>query len=125
MQNPFCALPSFDVRKQLLQNIMHNLVEGVVQYEARLVLLLYIRNNTLKLDRINDAILSHHYGSSETSNKPGPIRQSVFTSKEGSSLKFDALQARLFLRFLPFFINTFVDMDFKEYKFLTEFIHIV
>ena len=125
MQNPFCALPSFCVRKQLLQNIMHNLLEGVVQYEARLVLLLYIRNNTLKLDRINDAILSHHYGSSETSNKPGPIRQSVFTSKEGSSLKFDALQARLFLRFLPFFINTFVDMDFKEYKFLTEFIHIV
>ena len=102
---------------------MHNLLEGVVQYEARLVLLLYIRNNMLKLDRINDAILSHHYGSSETSNNPGPIRQSVFTSKEVSSLKFDALQARLFLRFLPFFINAFVDMDFKEYKFLTEFSH--
>ena len=64
-------------------------------------------------------------GSSETSNKPGPIRESVFSSEEVSSLKFDALQARLFLRLLPFFINTFLDMDSQEYTSLTELIHIV
>ena len=89
---------------------MHTLLEGVVQYKARLALLLYIRNGTLTLDRINGAILSHPYGSSETSNKPRPIRESVFSSEEVSSLKFGALQTRLFLKLLPFFINTFVDI---------------
>ena len=95
------------------------------RFEARLVLLLYIRNGTLTVDRIIGAILSHPYGSSEISNTPGPTRESVFSSEEVSNLKFDALQARLFLRLLPFFIATFVDMDSQEYTFLTELIHIV
>ena len=56
IQSPFCALSTYDVKKQLLQDIMHTLLEGVFQYEARLVLLLYIRNGTLTLDRINGTI---------------------------------------------------------------------
>ena len=48
-QSPLCALPTFDVTKQLPQDIMHTLLEGVVQYEARLVLLLSICNGTLTL----------------------------------------------------------------------------
>ena len=120
LQSPFCALPTFDVTKHLTQDIIHTLLEGAVQYEARLVLLLYVRNGTLTLDRISGTILSHPYGSSETSNKPGPIRKSVFSSEEVSSLKFDALQARLFLRLLPFFKGFS-----QEYTFLTELIHIV
>ena len=114
IQSPFCVLPTFDVTKQLPQDIIDTLLEGDAQYEARLVLLLYIRNGTLTLDRISGAILSHPYGSSETSSKPGPIRESVFSSEEVSSLKFDALQTRLFLRLVPFFINTFVDMYFLK-----------
>ena len=82
IQSPFCALPTFDVTKQLPQDIMHTLLEGVAQYEARLVLLLYTRNGTLALDRIIGAILSHPYGSSKTRSKPGPIRESVFSSEK-------------------------------------------
>ena len=114
IQSPFCVLPTFDVTKQLPQDIIDTLLEGDAQYEARLVLLLYIRNGTLTLDRISGAILSHPYGSSETSSKPGPIREPVFSSEEVSSLKFDAVQTRLFLRLVPFFINTFVDMYFLK-----------
>ena len=114
IQSPFCVLPTFDVTKQLPQDIIDTLLEGDAQYEARLVLLLYIRSGTLTLDRISGAILSHPYGSSETSSKPGPIREPVFSSEEVSSLKFDAVQTRLFLRLVPFFINTFVDMYFLK-----------
>ena len=32
IQSPFCALPTFDVTKQLRQDIMHTLLEGVAQY---------------------------------------------------------------------------------------------
>ena len=37
-----CELPTFDVTQQLPQDVMHTLLEGVVQYEVRLVLLHYI-----------------------------------------------------------------------------------
>ena len=45
---------------------MHTVLQGVVQYEARF--LLYTRNGTLALYRINGAILSVPYSSIETSN---------------------------------------------------------
>ena len=37
MQSPFCVLPTFDVTKQLPQDIIDTLLEGDDQYEARLV----------------------------------------------------------------------------------------
>ena len=51
---------------QLPKDIMHTVLQGVVQYEARF--LLYTRNGTLALYRINGAILSVPYSSIETSN---------------------------------------------------------
>ena len=114
IQSPFCVLTTFDVTKQLPQVLLTLYSKVMINMKHGWSLLLYIRNGTLTLDRINDAILSHPYGSSETSSKPGPIRESVFSSEEVSSLKFDALQTRLFLRLVPFFINTFVDMYFLK-----------
>ena len=51
---------------QLPRDIMHTVLEGVVQYEARF--LLYTRNGTLALCRVNGTILSDPYSSNETSN---------------------------------------------------------
>ena len=36
-----CELPTFDVIQQLPHDVMHTLLEGVVQYKVRLVLLHY------------------------------------------------------------------------------------
>ena len=85
------------------------------------MLQLNTRNGTMKLDLIN--IFSHPYGSNETRYKPGPIRESVFNGDEVSNLRFGTLQARLFLRLHPFFINAFVYLDSQAYTFLTELIH--
>ena len=54
LRSPLCQLPDFDVTSQLPQDVMHTMLEGVVQYELRLILLHYLNNNTFTLiDRYN------------------------------------------------------------------------
>ena len=77
-----CELPDFDVTKQLPQDIMHTLLEGIVQYEVRLILLHFIKSNILSLSQINSAIISHNYVYTEISDKPGPLRETVFNGVE-------------------------------------------
>ena len=93
-----CQLPTFDITKQLPQDIMHTVLEGTVQYEIRLVLLHYIQSGVVTLSQINGAILSHQYGFSEICDKPGILKESVFFGDEKYKLKYKAAQARLLLR---------------------------
>ena len=96
-RSSLCQLPTFDVTQQLPQDIMHTLLEGVVQYEVRLVLLHFTQSSQTSLPQINGAILSHEYGYSEISNKPGPLKDTVFYGDERYKLKYNAAKARLFL----------------------------
>ncbi|CAB4011337.1 Hypothetical predicted protein [Paramuricea clavata] len=120
-----CQLPTFDVTKQLPQDTMHTLLEGTVQYEIRLVLLHYVQSGTTTLSQINGAITSHRYGYSEISDKPDPLRETVFFGDERYKLKYKVAQARMFLRLLPFIIGPLVDSEDPYYLFLVELIHIV
>ena len=118
------TLPDFDVTEQMPQDVMHTIAEGVLQYEARLVLHHFIRTNQLTLEQINGAIESHNYGYTETSDKPPPLKETVFT-KDGYKLKYNASQARLFLRLLPFYLAPFIDADDEFYEFLIDLLEIV
>ena len=104
---------------------MHTLFEGVVEYEVRLVLLHHIQSNVTSLSHINGAIVSHEYGYSEVSDKPGPLKDSVFYGDERYKLKYNAAQARLFLRHLPFILGPLIDTDDQHYLFIVQFIQIV
>lgn len=120
-------LTDFDITTQLPQDIMHTIAEGVLQYEVRYILLFYIRNKYFTLDQLNAVITAHAYGYSETSDKPSPLHASVFTSKEAYKLKYNAAQARLFLRMLPFFLNSLIELDIDDgvYMLLVNLIKIV
>ena len=103
------------VLKQFPQDIMQTLMEGNVQYEARLVLLNFIQNGDLSVKEINGAITSHNYGYSEISNKPVPLRETVIFGEERYKLKLKASQTRLFLRILPFLISYFLFLFLFSY----------
>ena len=118
------SFPDYDVTKQMPQDIMHTIAEGVLQYKTRLVLLNLIKTNQITLEQINCAIDSHNYGYTETSDKPPPLKETVFT-KDGYKLKYNASQARLFLRLLPFYLTPFVDADDVYYVFLINLLEIV
>lgn len=118
-------LPGFDITKQLPQDIMHTILEGTLQYEVRLILQHYISQRKLKLDELNSSIENHCYGYSETDTKPGPLKDTVFSGKENYKLKYNAAQAKTFLRLIPFFLSNSVDQTDKYYLFLIQLMRIV
>ena len=62
----------------------------------------YISQGHFTLCDLNTAIASQNCGCSEVADKPGPMRESVFSGNEAYKLKYKAAQARLFLQLLPF-----------------------
>ena len=87
---------------------MHTILEGVLQYEVRLVLHYFIENNILTIGNLNAAITNHDYGYTEVSDKPGPLRETVFSGTERYKLKYKAAQAKLFLKLLPFYLDMYI-----------------
>ena len=124
-RSPLTKLPDFDVTIQLPQDVMHTVLEGVLQYEIRLVLDYFIRNNFFTLVQLNAAIINHDYGYSEVGDKPGPLKETVFNGNESYKLKYNAAQARLFLRLVPFYILNHVDAEDEHFLFLMELSSIV
>ena len=124
-RSSLCDLGDFDITVQLPQDLMHTLLEGAVQYELRHMLLYYITDNQFTLAQLNAAIANQDYGYSEVSNKPGPLKESVFRGDERYKLKYNAAQARLFLRLMPFILSSLVSERDTLYDLLTELISIV
>ena len=123
-RSALCDLNNFDITMQLPQDIMHTLLEGVVQYELRHILSSYISSGEFTLTQLNKAIRSQCYGYSEVANKPDPLRESVFQGDEKYKLKYNAAQARLFLRLIPFILCSLVCENDPIYPLITELIAI-
>ena len=124
-RSSLCDLKDFDITIELPQDIMHTLLEGTVQYELRHLLMHYNDAGQFTLLQLNAAISNQAYGYSELSDKPGPLKETVFKGDEGYKLKYNAAQVRLFLRLLPFILSSLVDEGDVFYNLLTELIAIV
>ena len=123
-RSPLCQLDSFDITKQMPQDIMHTLLEGVVQYELRHILAYYQNERYFTLADLNGAITSLNYGYTEVADKPGPLRETVFNGEESYKLKLNAAQARLFLRLLPFMLCNLVPEQDDHYSLIIELLEI-
>ena len=84
----------------------------------------YIHNGQFTLVDLNAAISSQNYGYSEVSDKPSPLRESVFQREEGYKLKYKAAQARLFLRLIPFILCSLIPVDDDYYTLVVELIEL-
>ena len=104
---------------------MHTLLEGTVQYELRLVLNKFIKENQFTLEQLNGSILNHPYSLAETADKPIPFRDSVFNGDEKYKLKYNASQARVFLKLFPFIVGPLVDMQDEYFKYIVDLMEIV
>lgn len=118
-------LPGFDVTKQLPQDLMHTILEGTLQYEVRLGLQYFLDNNMISLVELNAAVTNHNYGYSEMADKPSPLKETVFNVSESYKLKYNAAQARIFLKLLSFFLLHSIDVRNKYFLFLSELMRIV
>ena len=103
---------------------MHNLVEGTVQCEIRFILFHYIKSQEFTLTELTEAICNFDFAYSEVGDKSGPLHKSVFNGKEKCKLKYNAAEARLFLRGISFLLLKKVYSRSEYYKILIEIINI-
>lgn len=93
-------------------DLMHDLLEGVVQYELKLVLRKLIEMKCFTLDTLNARLQAHNFGRIESKNKPSSIR----LDQKGNSLGLKAAQSWTFCRFLPVIICDLIQSD-EQLKF--------
>ncbi|KAJ8048620.1 hypothetical protein HOLleu_01002 [Holothuria leucospilota] len=95
---------------------MHDLLEGVVQYEIKLVLSYLISDREpalITLNQLNKEIASFDYGSTEKSNQPSQIK----LNSQGNAIGQKAMQSWCLIRHLPLIIGHLLeewDMPYFE-----------
>ena len=72
----------FHVTEGLPMDAMHDLLEGVVQYETKELLKQFISEGIVTLQQVNDAIVSFPYSYVDASSKPVPIENTTLTSRD-------------------------------------------
>ena len=90
-------LKDFDIMTQLPQDLMLTLLEGSLQYELRILLLIYIKSKDFTLEELNYKIINFDFDFSEIGDRFGPLHESVFTGNERYKLKYNSPQSKLFL----------------------------
>ena len=93
----------------LPHDIMHDVFEGVAQYEIKLLLQNYIGRSLFTLDEYNRRLLHFDYGFSE-SDKPSVLNSRSLQS-EDKKMHLSASQTILLCRILPFLIGDKVPED--------------
>ena len=85
-------------------DIMHDLFEGVVQYELKLLILHCIDEGYISLSEFNKRLLSFEFGYSELADKPVPLTTQHVHSKDGKHLRQGSAQTWLLARIIPFIV---------------------
>ena len=94
----------------LPHDIMHDLYEGVVQYEMKLLLTYLVDKNLLTIQEFNKRLINFDYGYSEVADKPTPITRANFKSGD-KKLRQGASQCMLLARILPLLLVDCFDDD--------------
>ena len=91
-------------------DIMHDLFEGVVQYEIKLLLKFLLSKQLFTLEQFNRWWIHFDYGYSEVADKPTPMTQRNLDLND-KQLRQNASQCMLLCRILPLFVAQYVEDD--------------
>jgi len=93
---PFNSLQFFHSSDNFAVDIMHNLLEGVVQYELKL-LFQYLVTHCMSVNSLIERIQSFNYGYSERKNRPSGVK----VDDASKDLGLNAIQSWCLLRNTP------------------------
>lgn len=80
-----CKSRYFSVIDGLPGDVMHDLLEGVLQYECKEMLKIFINEEKyLTLDQLNERIKRFEYGYYNDKNRPSPISQQTLNNANNS-----------------------------------------
>ena len=109
--------PFFDPCNQLIQDVMHVFLEGVLAYEIKLLLNYFINDiKSFGLTDLNKRIQQFHYGYSNSKNKPSFILDRDLEKTASTNLGQSASQMWLLSTVLPFILAEFVDTTTDHWR---------
>lgn len=109
--------PHFDVTKQLPQDLMHVLLEGIAAYELKFLLRHYLSTGEVILNDLNNKIQKFPYGYSEVKDKPAVIKLTDLEHSASTNLGQSAAQMWELTSILPFILEiTIMDRESIHYK---------
>ena len=95
-------IPNFSVAQNLPHDIMHDLLEGVIPYELKLMLSYFVTEcRYFTLSQLNERLANYEFGYTEIADKPSALHD----IKPESSLRQSAAQMWLLATFLPLIIG--------------------
>ena len=109
--------PYFDPCEQLVQDVMHVFLEGVLAYEIKLLLHYYINDiKAFGLAELNNRIQQFNYGYSNSKNKPSLILDRDLEKTTSTNLGQSASQMWQLSTVLPFILSEFVDTSTDQWR---------
>lgn len=114
------SLQMFHTSDNYAVDIMHDLLEGVVQYELKLVFQ-YLIKNSISLSSLSERIMSFNYGYTQRKNRPNGIR----LDDNRKDLGLNAVQSWCLLRNTPLIFGDLVSRDDSYWNLLLLLIQIV
>ncbi|KAK0153147.1 hypothetical protein N1851_005164 [Merluccius polli] len=117
---PLNSLQLFHTSDNYAVDIMHDLLEGVVQYELKLVFQ-YLINNSISVSSLSERIMSFNYGFTQRKNR----RSRVKLDDDSNNLGLSAIQSWCLLRNTPLMFGDLVRRDDSCWNLLLLLIQIV
>ena len=119
----FCLLNSlqyFNTVNNFSVDVMHDILEGVAQFEVKLVLQ-YIQNNFLNAEQLAGRIHAFDYGFNQQRNRPPRVKLFDGTNDLG----LNAIQSWCLLRNMPLIFGDLIQTDDKHWHLLLLLLQIV
>ena len=109
--------PYFNPCEQLIQDVMHVFLEGVLSYEIRFLLNYYLKEvNTFTLECLNSKIQGFSYGYSSSKDKPAVILEKDLEKGSSTNLGQSASQMWLLCFILPLILADIVDITTDRWR---------
>lgn len=105
-------LKYFHASTNYVQDIMHDMLEGVCSYDVSLVCKQLIKDGIFSLSDLNSKVQSLHYGYHDSSSRPP-----VISTFDNDMLPFEASEMWAFVRYLPAAVGHLVPAENKYWLF--------
>lgn len=115
------SLQYFNTAENFAVDIMHDILEGVAQFEVKLILQ-YVQENFLTAKELAGRIQSFNYGYTERRNHPPAVK---LIDGSGNDLGLNAIQSWCLLRHMPLIFGDLVQRDDKHWHLLMLLLQIV
>lgn len=109
-------VPNFSVVQNIPHDVMHDLLEGIIPYEMKLLLThLVVDSKYFTIATLNDRLKRFNFGYSELSDVPSEIDEKVVKNVD-TKIRQSASRMWAFATFFPLLVGDLIPEDDQRYS---------